>query len=85
MIVKLNAINRNVNLDNKLIKSYSQYGTLRESQFCTIITSTYDNDVSKESVSDEELSSLCNKSLRASLTTAKRLEVAIKKHKVENT
>ena len=64
-------INRTVELDDALVKEYEKYDELKEHSFVIGILSTYSHKHSKEDVSDEELSELCNKILASDIEAYK--------------
>lgn len=78
MKFELKSIKRTVELIDDLVNEYKKLDDLRENQFCIIIISKYGDNPSKEEVSDEELSALCNKILFSSLKALSLLPNALK-------
>ena len=80
----ISQLNREVELDDRLLNEYVKYSDLAEYQFCIAIRTKFGNNSSN--ISDEELSLLCNEvllgELKALTLLPKALEV-ISKHRAD--
>ncbi len=61
MIYKIEELNRNVELDDEIAREYQKYKRLRDGLFMIALFFQYDKI--PENISDEELSSVCNKAI----------------------
>ena len=59
----ISKLNRTVDLDDMLVQEFCKYDTLRDSIFTVLLRTKYHNNLSGSNVSNEELSSACNKIL----------------------
>ena len=60
-------LDRTVELDDILVQKYCEYENLREQPFSIVIKSKFGHKPTKEEISDEELSKICNEILLSEL------------------
>lgn len=77
MLYKINRLNRTVDLDDILVNKYCEYETLRDQPFSIVIRSKYGHCPTKEELSDEELSKICNEVLFSELKALALLPKAL--------
>ena len=63
----ISQLNREVELDDLLVNEYVKYDDLTEYNFVIVLVSKFGHLPTKEEISDEELSRICNKVLLNSL------------------
>ena len=84
----ISQLNREVELDDLLVNEYVKYDDLTEYNFVIVLASKFGHLPTKEEISDEELSQICNKvlfgELKALTLLPKALEV-ISQHREELT
>ncbi len=60
-------LNRTVELDDRLVRIYTEYERLRDQPFSIVVRCKYGHAPSTDEVSDEELSVFCNQILLSEL------------------
>ena len=67
MKYRISKIDRTIELDDVLVQEFLKYDELRDSIFTILLRSKYKNELTESDVSDDELSSVCNKILLTEL------------------
>jgi hypothetical protein len=73
----ISEIDRTVELDDELVNEYCKYNVLRESMFLVDIYMQFGEIPTKDELSDEELSKMCNEHLDVDIKTLKLLPLAL--------
>jgi len=69
MKYEIKRIGRTVDLDDEILKMYREYMVLRDNPFAIVARSQFGHNPTKEEISDEELSALCNEVMLSELKT----------------